>query len=224
MPRTNLIIVNANDDSNFTYTDFATGEDASSYLISAKDKLSWIVFSAASLIGYRIDFKKNGSPFVVESIVVPSGGISRPQEVTTVTGGGMLYSVTLSDFRLDDPEVRPVDGIMAQESKRDSLPQQIAVEANNGVILINPDPAQYPAGTWVRWVCNEATFQIDFTKSGHNPPSPFLDPATNTGPLPQAQSKTASEMVRPLNAGETSNFKYTVTVGGITKTGTFIIG
>jgi hypothetical protein len=82
-PPPHLIIVQAFGPNNFKYTDFATGLDASKYLIPKGHQLSWIV-TYPNPIGYRIDFGGQGTPFPDSSIVVPDGRISTPETVVNV--------------------------------------------------------------------------------------------------------------------------------------------
>ncbi len=217
MPLTHLIIVDANDDTNFKYTDFASGQDADPCPVNAGDRVSWIVFSVKKMIGYRIDFRKNGTPFKTKSVIVPEGGISPAETVTSHANSGKLYSVTLADLRTDDPQVVPYDPLLPDALKKKLLTttQKISIDVSAAqVTTLSHNPAPYTPGTIVLWHyagAAAAPFTIDFSASGR---SPFVDPSSSSGPLYEAHGNTAAQIVRPLNAGENASFTYTAQVSG----------
>ncbi len=217
MPQTYLIIVDANDETNFKYTDFATGQDADVFIVKAGDRLSWIVFSAARMIGYRIDFRKNGTPFNTKSVVVRDGGISPAETITSHPNSGKFYSVTLADLRTDDPQVVPYDPLLRDTLKKDlvATAEKILIDVNAAQrTTLSHNPAPHTPGSIVLWHyagAGAAPFTIDFSASGR---SPFVDPSSSSGPLYEAHGNTAAQIVRPLNAGENASFTYTAQVSG----------
>jgi hypothetical protein len=211
---TDLIIIDANDTTKFKYTDFASGQDATTFPAVKGNCISWIARSSGNLIGFRIDFgNKNGSPFQVNSIIVPGGGISPPQEVIFVPNAppfGIGYTVTLSDLRRDDPQVVPVDNLslLAKLAALGILPITtvvITVLANN--VVITPDPITLPPGAFVVWNYANANAQnnlvINFISG-----SPFVG---SPNPLPDLDAGTTLAEKVDNRLG---NFRYTVSVGG----------
>ena len=216
MGQTYLIVVDANSETDFKYTDFASGQVASLFPVQRGDRVSWIVYSGANQIGFRIDFTKNGSPFKTTSIVFPGGGISQPQTVTNVTSSGMLYSVTLTDLRKDDPQVVPYDAFILRQLELMVLPPPVAITVgvNGQATTINPDPASFASGAMVYWnYAGSESFMIDFSAAGR---TPFIDRHTANGPLYEANGKTSAEIVRALHPGENPDFAYTAQVSGYT--------
>lgn len=214
-----LIIVDANDPSTFTFTDFGTGKDASNAFIARGDQLSWIVFRAASLIGYRIDFnKKSGTPLAVASIVVSNGGISPPQTVLdSALAHGFDYTVTLSNLWQDDPQVEPYGSFELQELyPRSPVIVPISVSKVDNALQIDP-PGPYPPLAFVYWQGNplDPTLQVDFSQSGMNPPSPFIDSSGNYSPLPHRTNGTT--LTQQISSGASGNsYTYTISMAGVT--------
>jgi hypothetical protein len=217
MPTTHLIQVDANTETNFTYTDFATGPNggASTYPILKGDSLSWIVLSGGKPIGYRIEFgPKNGSPFNVNSITVPAGGISPPQKVIhvpPVSGNRSIgYTVTLNDLRSDDPQVIPYDGgsIIDKLAKLGvSLITTIVVtlDAGNNVI-IGTDPIPLPPGALALWSYQGPNGNVLLTVTFTNT-SPFVN---SQNPIPDENSSTTYAEQVDVHLGP---FLYTVSLG-----------
>jgi hypothetical protein len=199
---THLIVVDANDVTKFKYTDFATGSDANYYGIPRGDKLSWIVRSSGNIIGYRIDFnqvhlKKVGSPFQTNFDVVPHGGISTPQAVLTRASLGFFYTVTLNDLRTDDPQVEPYDELEGEKVLHSPIViLTIHVTVVSGQIRID-QVGPYQPLSLISWTCDDPTLVVDFSGSGRQPPSPFIDPSANTNsPLPASNGTTQGQQVR----------------------------
>lgn len=206
-----LIIVDANESSNFTFTDFDTGANASNYFMAKGDRLSWIVFRAAGLMGYRIDFNKNGTPFGAASIVVPNGGLSPQQTVlNSALAHGYGYTVTLSNLWQDDPQVEPYDSLQLQTLHLDSpVIVPISVSIKNGALQIDT-PGPYAALSFVYWQGNpvDPSLEVDFSQSGMNPPSPFVDSSGNDSPLGhRTNGTTLSQQIRSDASGRSYNYK-----------------
>jgi hypothetical protein len=221
-----LIIVDANDTSNFTFTDFDTGADASNYFMAKGDRLAWIVFRAAGLIGYRIDFNKDGTPFGAASIVVPNGGLSPQQTVIdTALTHGYGYTVTLSNLWQDDPQVEPYDSIQIMRTLHLDSPVIVPINVSivNGALQIDK-PGPYAALSFVYWQGNplDPTLRVDFSQSGKIPPSPFVDRSGDASPLGyRTNGTTFSQQVRSNISG--SSYNYTISMAGMTKQFVFTV-
>ena len=218
MPTKHLIQVDANAEAPFTYTDFAIGApgEAATYLIRKGDSLSWIVLSEGKHIGYRIEFgPKNGSPFDVNSITVPGGGISPSQPVTYIpppAGDRSIgYTVTLSDLKSDDPQVIPWDGggVIGELVVRDIPPLTtivVTLDANKQVV-IGTDPVYLYPGALALWTFHgpngNVKLAVTFTHG-----SPFVN---NTPNVPDASATTTYAEQVDVHLGP---FPYTVSVGG----------
>jgi hypothetical protein len=189
------------------------------------DRLSWIVFRAAGLIGYRIDFNKNGTPFGAASIVVPNGGLAPQQTVlNTALAHGYDYTVTLSNLWQDDPQVEPYDTLQLQTAKLTApVIVPITVSIVNGALQIDK-PGPYAALSFVYWQGNplDATLQVDFSQSGMNPPSPFVDPSGNASPLGyRTNGTTLSQQIRSNASG--NSYNYRISMAGITQQFVFTV-
>ena len=221
---THLIVVDANDETKFKYTDFATGCDADYYPIPRGDKLSWIVRSSGNIIGYRIDFKKGGSPFQTNFVVVPHGGISPPQAVVSKKSLGFLYTVTLSDLRTDDPQVQPYDEVEAEKVLHSPIVKlKIHVKVDCGQIKIDQSEAgPYQPLSLICWTCDDPTLVVDFSGSDQSPTSPFIDDSANTNsPLPASNGTTLGQQVR--KAPGVWSYNYYISVGALREPFTFAI-
>jgi hypothetical protein len=218
-----LIVVHANDPTFFQYTSFpAQPQNARTLGVHTNDTVSWLVLSASGhLIGYRVDFDKNGSPFANQHVVVPAGGISPPQTVTSITNNGCLYSITLTDLSMDDPQVVPYDDFFhsGDIERARALPPPIGVAVTAGenpVTTVNPLSASSAPGNLVYWSDDPKqpplTYTVDFSGSGHG--NPFVGNVPNK--IPVSGGQTVALTVRVLNQGESPTFNYVVTVSGAT--------
>ena len=101
-----LIVVQIDKKGQFTYSDFATGREATEIEVRRGDRIAWYVSRDGKPAPYSITFK-SASPFGKKSLKVEKGGLSPLAEVTAAWSGvGMQYGVRLNSRLEDDPEIR----------------------------------------------------------------------------------------------------------------------
>lgn len=101
-----LIVVQVDKKGQFTYSDFATGREASEIEVRRGDRIAWYVSRDGKPAPYSITFK-SASPFGKKALKVEKGGLSPLAEVTAAWSGvGMQYGVRLNSRLEDDPEIR----------------------------------------------------------------------------------------------------------------------
>jgi hypothetical protein len=217
-----LIIIDANDTKNFKYTDFDSGRDASFYPIGFQDRLAWVVRASGNFVPYRIDFNKNGSPFGTASIVVPQGGLS-PQQLLAPDAQirGFGYTVTVSGRGQDDPQVEPYDNLEVLQVLRIDPPPAVTITVTvNGAIAIDT-PGPYAPLSLICWK-GDPTLRVDFSGSGQNPVSPFIDATGNQSPLPfYPNGTTVGQQIRANASGK--SYQYSISAGGKNSNFTFTV-
>ena len=87
-----LIVVQIDKKGQFTYSDFATGREASEIEVRRGDRIAWYVSRDGKPAPYSITFK-SASPFGKKSLKVEKGGLSPLAEVTAAWSGVASYAL-----------------------------------------------------------------------------------------------------------------------------------